>query len=235
MSMKKNILIKANNLSKSFAIKGQETTVVLSELNAQFYKDEFTAVMGPSGAGKSTLLYLLGSLDKPDSGEINFYSNNEVYSFQNMNDNSISKFRNKHIGFVFQFHHLLPEFTALENVIIPALINKKTKKEASAEAMKLLDIVGVAHRVNHKPAELSGGEQQRIAIARALINKPSLLIADEPTGNLDSANTKSVLALLNKLRKEFSLSVIVATHSHDVADIADNVYVMGDGKILLKK
>jgi lipoprotein-releasing system ATP-binding protein len=195
-------------------------------------KGEFLAIMGPSGVGKSTLLHLIGSLDSPDTGDITFYTDDTAVNYKDMSDDKLARFRNKTIGFVFQFHHLMPEFTALENVMMPALIAGVSYSEAKTKAQELMEIVGVSARAAHKPMELSGGEQQRIAIARALINNPSIVLADEPTGNLDSGNSKAVLELLQILKEKYNLTLIVATHSPDVAAICKRTIIMGDGRIV---
>ena len=226
------MLISAKNIVKSFQIRGEDKTVVLDSLNFEVEKGQFTALVGPSGVGKSTLLYLLGTLDKPDSGEIIVESEGKIYDITKMDDFALSKLRNKLLGFVFQFSQLLPEFTAIENVMIPAFIAGTGKKGANEKASYLLDKVGMNHRANHKPSELSGGEQQRIAIARALINDPQIILADEPTGNLDAANSLAVLDLFQKIMDEYSLTCIVATHSSDVANVAGRICTMGYGKIV---
>ncbi|MBX3043509.1 MAG: ABC transporter ATP-binding protein [Candidatus Kapabacteria bacterium] len=225
-------MISAKNITKSFQIKGEEKTVVLQDLNLEVDKGQFVALVGPSGVGKSTLLYLLGTLDKPDCGNILFQSNDWNYDITAMNDYELSKLRNKMLGFVFQFNQLLPEFTAIENVMIPAFIAGVGKKTANDKAKFLLDKVGMSHRMTHKPTELSGGEQQRIAIARALINDPEIILADEPTGNLDAANSKAVLDLLGQIMNDYKLTCIVATHSSDVASVAGRICSMGYGKII---
>src|SRR3989339_165128 len=227
-----DLIIKADNLKKTYSkVKGKEIPV-LKGLSLEIKKGEFVALMGPSGVGKSTLLHLLGSLDNPDSGEIRLNINGNSYIFSNMTESQLSRVRNSHIGFVFQFHHLLPEFTSLENVMMPALINGDSFSIAERKAMDLMASVGVSERLNHKPSELSGGEQQRVAIARALINEPSIILADEPTGNLDSANASSVLELIVSLRKERALTILVATHSQAIASASERIVTMGDGKII---
>lgn len=225
-------VINSKNLFKSYFSKPEIKTEVLKNISLDIFENEFVAVMGPSGAGKSTLLYLLGSLEKPDSGTIKLNIGNQEISYSDMNPHSLDEVRNKHIGFVFQFHHLLPEFNTLENVMMPSMISGDAFSEASSKASLLLNKVGIAHRAKHKPSELSGGEQQRAAIARALINTPSIVLADEPTGNLDLKNSRSVMQLMENLRKEHSLTYIIATHSAEVASLADRKVYMADGEIV---
>lgn len=204
---------------------------VLKGLDLHIKKAEIVAIVGPSGAGKTTLLQILGTLDKPIKEEDFELSINNI-SLKNLSDKQLSEFRNKHIGFIFQFHQLLPEFTALENVCIPAFIGKKSKKEAEARAKELLEFLGLSHRINHKPSELSGGEQQRVAVARALINNPAVILADEPSGNLDSESAKNLHELFFKLRDEFGQTFVLVTHNEMLANMADRKLTMKDGKIL---
>ncbi len=225
-------LLTGQGINKSFKAKSGDITQVLKSLDIEISAGEFTALMGPSGAGKSTLLHLLGSIDQPDSGKISLLVNGSFVDYSELKSDQISSLRNKHIGFIFQFHHLLPEFSAVENVMIPSLIANLSKADAQRKALELLDVVGVADRRDHKPNELSGGEQQRVAIARALINEPVIVFADEPTGNLDRKNSDAVLNLIQDLRKRISLTFLVATHSADVASIAERVLTMKDGKVV---
>ncbi|MBU3011985.1 ABC transporter ATP-binding protein [Polaribacter vadi] len=204
---------------------------VLKGLDLEIKKGEIVAIVGPSGAGKTTLLQILGTLDKPLK-EQDFEININNKSLKNLTDKQLSEFRNKHIGFIFQFHQLLPEFTALENVCIPAFIAKKSKKESEKKAKELLEFLGLSHRINHRPSELSGGEQQRVAVARALINNPSVILADEPSGNLDSESAKNLHELFFKLRDEFGQTFVLVTHNLELADMADRKLTMKDGKIL---
>ncbi|AUC83949.1 lipoprotein-releasing system ATP-binding protein LolD [Polaribacter sp. ALD11] len=204
---------------------------VLKGVDLHIKKGEIVAVVGPSGAGKTTLLQILGTLDKPLSAQ-NFELSLNSISLKNLSDKELSSFRNKHIGFIFQFHQLLPEFTALENVCIPAYIGKKTKKETEQKAKEILDFLGLSHRINHKPNELSGGEQQRVAVARALINNPSVILADEPSGNLDSESAKNLHELFFKLRDEFGQTFVLVTHNEELAEMADRKLTMKDGKII---
>jgi len=204
---------------------------VLKGLDLEIKKGEIVAIVGPSGAGKTTLLQILGTLDKPlATQDFELAINNT--SLKNLSDKQLSEFRNQQIGFIFQFHQLLPEFTALENVCIPALIGKKSKKEAETKAKELLEFLGLSHRINHKPNELSGGEQQRVAVARALINNPSVILADEPSGNLDSASAKNLHELFFQLRDEFGQTFVLVTHNEGLANMADRKLTMKDGKIL---
>lgn len=226
-----NSIIEINNLSKSFISKNGLRTIVLNELKLSIKNNEFVALMGPSGAGKSTLLYLMGLLDKPDIGEIVFNLNNKTTLPINFSDNELSKFRNKEIGFIFQFYHLLPEFNALENVMIPAIIAGKKQSEAKNIALEMIEKIGLANKINNKPNELSGGEQQRIAIARALINKPKIILADEPTGNLDSKNADMVVELLHQIKSDYAVTMIMATHSSEIAKSTDRIFNLKDGKI----
>jgi len=204
---------------------------VLKGVDLQIEQGEVIAIVGPSGAGKTTLLQILGTLDKPTNlADATLTLNNQ--NILKLNDKTLSKFRNKHIGFIFQFHQLLPEFSAIENVCIPAFIAGKDKKEVEKEAAKILDFLGLQDRMDHKPNELSGGEQQRVAVARALINKPNVIFADEPSGNLDSASAKNLHELFFKLRDEFNQTFVIVTHNTELANMTDRKLVMRDGKII---
>ena len=204
---------------------------VLKGVNLHIKKGEIVAIVGPSGAGKTTLLQILGTLDKPLATQnFNLLLNN--ISLKNLSDKELSSFRNNHIGFIFQFHQLLPEFTALENVCIPAFIGKKSKKETEKRAKEILDFLGLSHRIKHKPNELSGGEQQRVAVARALINNPAVILADEPSGNLDSESAKNLHELFFKLRDEYGQTFVLVTHNEELASMADRKLTMKDGVIV---
>jgi len=215
-------LIKAENIKKSFG-----SLQVLKGINLEIPKGEIHSIVGASGAGKTTFLQILGTLSKPDSGDI-YYNNKKVSSFS---EKELSDFRNREIGFVFQFHHLLPEFTALENVCIPAFIAKVSKSSAEKKAMELLDYLGLSDRIDHKPSELSGGEKQRVAVARALINKPSVVLADEPSGNLDSANRDELHELLFQLRDDFGQTFVIVTHDDHFALRSNKIIHIKDGVI----
>lgn len=201
---------------------------VLRGVDLEIKKGEVVSIVGPSGCGKSTLLHILGTLDKPDQGEIKI--NNTFLS--QLNGNKLATFRNKHIGFVFQFHHLLPEFTALENVCIPGWLAGKGKNEVSKKADELLKMLGLAARNENKPNQLSGGEQQRVAVARALINNPDIVFADEPSGNLDSANAQELHQLFFDLRKQFNQTFLIVTHNEELSQLSDRTLHMKDGKIV---
>lgn len=218
-------MIQAKNLHKYY-----DQLHVLKGVDLHIQKGEIVSIVGASGAGKTTLLQILGTLDSPNKdSEIELRINNE--NILSMNDKNLSKFRNLNLGFIFQFHQLLPEFTALENVCIPAFIANKSKKETEEEAIKLLTYLGLSHRINHKPNELSGGEQQRVAVARALINKPAVIFADEPSGNLDTASAENLHQLFFKLRNEFGQTFVIVTHNEELANMADRKLVMVDGQI----
>lgn len=220
-------MIKANDIHKVYG-----DLEVLKGVNLHIKKGEVVAIVGPSGAGKTTLLQILGTLDKPTDSQkttITIDTKNTL----NLSDKELSNFRNQHIGFIFQFHQLLPEFTALENVCIPAFIGGGNKNTAEKEAKHLLSFLGLEDRINHKPNELSGGEQQRVAVARALINKPSVIFADEPSGNLDSDSSKQLHELFFKLRDEFGQTFVIVTHNQELANMADRKLEMRDGNILL--
>lgn len=219
-------MIVAQNIHKYFG-----EVHVLKGVDLHIKKGEIVAIVGPSGAGKTTLLQVLGTLDKPVK-EQDFQLNLNGVSLKEVSDKEISSFRNQHIGFIFQFHQLLPEFTALENVCIPAFIAKKSKKEAEKKAHELLHFLGLANRVHHKPNELSGGEQQRVAVARALINNPAVIFADEPSGNLDTEAAKNLHELFFKLREEFGQTFVLVTHNEELATMADRKLTMKDGKII---
>lgn len=200
---------------------------VLKGISIQVNKSEIVAIVGASGAGKSTLLHILGTLDKPDKGILKF-EGQDIFKLKNA---ALAKFRNEHIGFIFQFHNLLPEFTALENVCLPAYFGKKDKKEIQKRGIELLALLGLSHRVTHLPSEMSGGEQQRVAVARALINSPSVILADEPSGNLDSKNAEELHKLFFKLREELQQTFIIVTHNEELAAMADRKIEIRDGKI----
>jgi lipoprotein-releasing system ATP-binding protein len=225
--MSNEVLISVQNLEKSFKT-GKKTLKVLKNLNFGIMKGEMVAIMGPSGVGKSTLLHLMGTLDRPSTGKILF---NQTNLFE-MNDRRLADFRNKNIGFVFQFHHLLPEFTARENVMMPLLIQGIKRKDASEKANAILGDLELGDRISHKTGELSGGEQQRVAIARALANDPEVILADEPTGNLDQKTGENVHHLLKELKQAKNKTLVVVTHNNKLSDCMDRVLIMEDGKIL---
>jgi lipoprotein-releasing system ATP-binding protein len=201
---------------------------VLKGVDVEIRKGEIVAIVGPSGCGKSTLLHILGTLDKPAKGEI-FLGDRKI---SDLSGKSMASFRNQHMGFVFQFHHLLPEFSALENVCIPSWISGRKKKEAEKRAVELLNALGMGDRLDHKPQALSGGEQQRVAVARALINNPDIIFADEPTGNLDSTHARELHQLFFDLRDQFSQTFLIVTHNEELAQMSDRTLHMKDGKII---
>lgn len=217
------MMIEAKGIEKSFG-----TLKVLKGIDLQVEKSEVASIMGASGAGKSTLLQILGTLSTPDAGTL-IIDGTDVTG---LNRREISRFRNLKLGFVFQFHHLLPEFTSLENVMIPALIAGKSEKTAKDDALKLLDTMGLAERTSHKPSELSGGEQQRVAIARALVNRPAVLFADEPSGNLDSVTKSEIHNLFFRLRDELGQTILIVTHDPELAKMCDRTLFMKDGQFL---
>ncbi len=219
-------MIKAENIHKYY-----DGLHVLKGVNLHIKKGEIVSIVGASGAGKTTLLHILGTLDKASSKELPSLVMN-AKSITNLKDKDLAKFRNEHIGFIFQFHQLLPEFTALENVCIPAFIKGIPKVKSETRAKELLNFLGLSHRYEHKPNELSGGEQQRVAVARALINSPELIFADEPSGNLDSESAENLHNLFFKLRDEFGQTFVIVTHNEELADMADRKLVMVDGKII---
>lgn len=218
-------MIQAKNLHKYY-----DKLHVLKGVDLHIEKGEIVSIVGASGAGKTTLLQILGTLDRPtiETGTSLKINNEDILK---LNDKALSRFRNLQLGFIFQFHQLLPEFTALENVCIPAFIAGKSKSETEIEAKKLLDYLGLSHRINHKPGELSGGEQQRVAVARSLINKPAVIFADEPSGNLDTASAENLHQLFFKLRDEFGQTFVIVTHNEELANMADRKLIMSDGLI----
>ncbi|KLT70074.1 MULTISPECIES: ABC transporter ATP-binding protein [Flavobacterium] len=219
-------MIHAKNIHKFY-----DQLEVLKGVDLHIKKGEIVSIVGASGAGKTTLLQILGTLDKPSKSadETSLIINGE--NILGLNDKTLSKFRNLNFGFIFQFHQLLPEFTALENVCIPAYIAGKKPAETEAAAKKLLDYLGLSHRINHKPGELSGGEQQRVAVARALINKPDVIFADEPSGNLDTHSAENLHQLFFQLRDEFGQTFVIVTHNEELANMADRKLIMVDGLI----
>ncbi|MDP4209155.1 MAG: ABC transporter ATP-binding protein [Bacteroidota bacterium] len=217
-------MVKAENITKSFG-----PLQVLKGVDIEIPEGQIVSLVGASGAGKTTFLQILGTLSRPDSGQV--WINGVDMS--SLKDKELARFRNKNIGFVFQFHHLLPEFTALENVCIPALINKQSRKKAEAKARELLAFLGLEHRFEHKPDQLSGGEQQRVAVARALINDPFVVFADEPSGNLDTKNKQDLHNLFFTLRDKYKQTFVVVTHDMGLAEMSDRMIRMNDGKVLL--
>ena len=216
-------MLKGKNIHKRYG-----TVQVLKGVNIEIIKGEIVSIVGSSGAGKSTLLHILGTLDSPDEGEIFLYENN----MRRLEGKKLAAFRNRHIGFVFQFHHLLPEFTALENVCIPGWLAGKGKNEVRTRAKELLGLLGLSNRLENKPGALSGGEQQRVAVARALINNPDIVFADEPTGNLDSQHAIELHQLFIDLRDKFSQTFLIVTHNEELAQLSDRIVHMRDGYIV---
>ena len=216
-------MLSGKNIYKKYGV-----VEVLKGVDIDIQKGEVVSIVGPSGSGKSTLLHILGTLDKADKGFVKM-DNTEINS---LSPKKLAAFRNKHIGFVFQFHHLLPEFTALENVCIPGWLAGRKKKEVEIRAKELLQMLNLAHRMENKPNAMSGGEQQRVAVARALINNPDIVFADEPTGNLDSANAKELHQLFFDLKKKFNQTFLIVTHNEELASLSDRVLHMRDGKII---
>ncbi|MDF2436466.1 MAG: lipoprotein transporter ATP-binding protein [Bacteroidota bacterium] len=217
------MMIKASGIQKSYG-----ALQVLKGVTIEIKKGEVISIVGASGAGKTTLLHILGTLDRANTGDLAINGT----SISSLNDKKLAEFRNKNIGFVFQFHHLLPEFTALENICIPAFINGTSKVVAEKKALELLSFLGLSERAGHKPSELSGGEQQRVAVARALINNPAVVLADEPSGNLDSSTAKELHQLFFTLREKFDQTFVIVTHNEELANMADRKLVMRDGNII---
>lgn len=227
--MTEHDVIECEQLNKTFT-EGPELVQVLNGISFKVKQGERVAIVGNSGSGKTTLLNLLGGLDLPSSGQVKIAGKN----LNNLNANQRGKLRNKHIGFIYQFHHLLPEFTALENVLMPLLIRGDSRRDGIKEATVLLESVGLEHRIKHKPSELSGGERQRVAIARALVTHPSCVLADEPTGNLDSHTAETIQDLIITLNNELGISFITVTHSPLMAEMAERVFEMKDGTLTRK-
>ncbi len=224
---KHNVILVADNIHKMYSM-GKSTVHVLRGLSCEIYEGQIIAIIGPSGVGKSTLLHILGALDRPTQGRV-LVDGQDAFA---LDDHDLAKFRNQSVGFVFQFHHLLPEFTALENVMLPALISNHEVKSIRDRAMELLEIVQLAERWHHRPGELSGGEQQRVAVARALINSPKLILADEPSGNLDRAASQALHQLFWDLNNKFNQTIIIVTHNLELAKRADHTIELLDGKIV---
>jgi lipoprotein-releasing system ATP-binding protein len=216
-------MVKATNITKSY-----DSTVVLNGVSLEVEKGEIISIVGASGAGKTTLLHILGTLDKFNNGELEISGIN----ISKLSSKKLAAFRNANIGFVFQFHHLLPEFNVLENICIPSLISKKSPKEVELKALELLSFLGLEKKITNRPHELSGGEQQRVAVARSLINNPSLVLADEPSGNLDSKSAKELHELFFSLREKFKQTFIIVTHNEDLANMADRKLTMLDGNLV---
>lgn len=228
MELTGHFKVKQLNIIRTEALKKNYGKVeILKGIDLEIKEGEILAIVGSSGAGKTTLLQIIGTLDDPSAGKV-FFKDRDV---SDLKGNALSDFRNKNIGFVFQFHHLLPEFTAFENVCIPAWIGKADRKKTEAKALELLHFLGVEHRKDHKPSQLSGGEAQRVAVARALINSPKIVLADEPTGNLDSANARELHRLFFDLREKYGQTFVIVTHNEELAQSADRIVLMKDGMI----
>ncbi len=224
---------KIDNITKIFKSPNGDELVVFENLNHSITDGEITSIVGASGSGKSTLLHIVGTIDKPTSGELNYSDGDVNLDLVSASQRELNHFRNSKLGFIFQFHHLLPEFTTIENVMIPAKIAGISDKIAKQKAMELLQFVGLEDRVDHKPKKMSGGEQQRVAIARAIINEPKLLIADEPTGNLDEKNSDIVAEMFSKINEETGTAILLATHSTKFAKIANNRYELSNKQLNL--
>jgi len=222
------IIIKTDSIIKEYKVSNEKSLRVLNGISIAINEGEVVSIVGPSGAGKSTLLHIIGTLDKPTSGDVAIDGQN-VFA---LGGNEISRFRNSKIGFIFQFHHLLPEFSALENVCIAAMISGKSFKAVEEKAAQILNEVGLSDRLHHKPSELSGGEAQRVAVARALINSPKIILADEPTGNLDSHNSDEMIKIMLDLRDKYKQTFVIVTHNEKFASAADRMLKMSDGKIV---
>ena len=218
-------IISCENINKTY-----DELTVLKGINLEIQSGEIVAIVGPSGAGKTTLLQIIGTLDKPDQIDNSSLIINSI-DVKKMNQSSFASFRNQYLGFIFQFHELLPEFTALENVCIPGWIGKRKQKELKRSAEELLSLIGLSDRIHHKPQELSGGEQQRVAVARALINQPKIIFADEPSGNLDSENANALHKLFFDVRKKFGTTFVIVTHNNSLANMADRKIILRDGEI----
>jgi len=223
----RKVIIKTSGLTKEYQVSKTEKLKVLKGIDTEIFEGEIVTIVGPSGAGKSTLLHIMGTLDKPSEGNV-IFDGEDVFR---LSSNDLARFRNTRIGFVFQFHHLLPEFSAIENVCLAAMIAGKTMKQAEPKANELLTEVGLGSRLEHKPSELSGGEAQRVAIARALINSPKVILADEPTGNLDTKNSEEVMHLIFDLRKKYNQTFVIVTHNEKFAEMTDRTLKMIDGVI----
>lgn len=223
----RKVIIKTKDLIKEYQISKTEKLRVLKGIDTEIFEGEVISIVGPSGAGKSTLLHIIGTLDKPTGGEV-IFDDEDVFR---LSANELARFRNTKIGFVFQFHHLLPEFSALENVCLAGMISGSSMKEVEPKARELLTEVGLGARLEHKPSELSGGEAQRVAIARALVNSPKVILADEPTGNLDTRNSDEVMHLIFDLRKKYNRTFVIVTHNEKFAEMTDRTLKMVDGVI----
>jgi len=223
----RKVIIKTEGITKEYQVSKTETLKVLKGIDTEIFEGEVVTIVGPSGAGKSTLLHLIGTLDKPTKGSVTF-DGEDVFS---LSSNELARFRNTRIGFVFQFHHLLPEFSAVENVCLAGMISGRSMKQVEPKARELLTEVGLGARLDHKPSELSGGEAQRVAIARALINSPKVILADEPTGNLDTKNSDEVMHLIFDLRKKYNQTFVIVTHNEKFAQMTDRTLKMVDGQI----
>lgn len=224
------IVLEVKNLKKEYKSK-ENNVIVFDDINFYLNKGDFVSLMGPSGIGKSTLLNILGTLDRPDKGEVLYNGYNPF----ELSEKEKARFRNEEIGFVFQFHHLLPEFTALENVMMPAIVYRQKDNNVEKRARELLENVGLTHRIGHKPSEMSGGERQRVAVARSLINNPDVILADEPSGNLDLQNSKNLVDLLLQLNQEYGNTFIIATHNPDIAQKTEKVLIMEENQLTIKE